>query len=341
MYGQKQKYWWVMVALTAAPVALPVWAQGNPDCGAVPDAVRLRGVVQSVGKEGVAKNGGMANQEWAAVVNRDGIVCAIVFSGTTRSDEWPASRVIAAEKANTTNALSNRDYALSTANVFAASQPGQSLYSLATSAPPHPLAVFGNPTTFGTANDPRVGKAIGGVIVFAGVLPLYANAGKIVGGLGLSGDTSCTDHVIAWKVRHQLHLDAVPKGPSPDHNDNLILDFKDGVSQSGFGHPSCKGGTQSDSIIQGLSKASRPDQRAGSRFAGHDHDCRVPAQPSSFGPPARIASGHELFYTALGELWVSPCCQIYCQPLAVDFSHGFAGFECGFQAENGPTPSPK
>jgi hypothetical protein len=138
--------------------------------------------------------------------------------------------------------------------VYAASQPGQSLYSLATSAPPNPLAVFGNPTTFGTPNDPMVGKAIGGVIVFAGGLPLYANDGKIVGGLGLSGDTSCTDHVIAWKVRHELHLDAVPMGPSPDHNDNLILDFKNGVSQSGFGHPSCKGGTQSDGIIEDLSK---------------------------------------------------------------------------------------
>ena len=78
--------------------------------------------------------------------------------------------------------------------------------------------------------------------------------GKIVGGLGLSGDTSCTDHVIAWKVRHELHLDAVPMGPSPDHNDNMILDFHNGVSQSGFGHPSCKGGTQSDGIISDLSK---------------------------------------------------------------------------------------
>jgi uncharacterized protein GlcG (DUF336 family) len=255
MYDQnRMNRWWLMVVLIAPAAILPLRAQGNPDCSAVPDAARLRGAVQSVVKEGAARNGGMGNQEWAAVVNRDGIVCAIVFSGTTRSDEWPGSRAIAAEKANTANALSNRDYALSTANVYAASQPGQSLYSLATSAPPNPLAVFGNPTTFGTPNDPMIGKAIGGVIVFAGGLPLYANDGKIVGGLGLSGDTSCTDHVIAWKVRHQLHLDAVPMGPAPDHNDNMILDFKDGVSQSGFGHPPCKGGTQSDAIIEDLSK---------------------------------------------------------------------------------------
>jgi uncharacterized protein GlcG (DUF336 family) len=241
-----------IIPIAALATVLPLLAQ--PNCNGLPNAARLKQVVQSVVKEGAAKNGGMGNQEWATVVNRDGIVCAIIFSGTTRSDEWPGSRVISAEKANTANGLSGRDYALSTANVYAASQPGQSLYSLATSAPPNPAAVFGDPTTFGTPNDPMVGKAIGGIIVFAGGLPLYQNDGKLIGALGLSGDTSCTDHVIAWKVRHELHLDAVPMGPSPDHNDNMILDFYNGQSQSGFGHPSCKGGTNSDGIIKDLSK---------------------------------------------------------------------------------------
>ena len=176
-------------------------AQQKPNCDGLPDAGRLKNVVTSVVREGSAKNGGLGNQEWAAIVNRDGTVCAIVYSGTSRGDQWPGSRVIAASKANTANGLSGRDYALSTANVFAASQPGQSLYSLATSQPPNAAAAFGNPSTFGTPNDPMVGKAIGGIIVFGGGLPLYSPDGKIVGALGLSGDTSCTDHVIAWKVR--------------------------------------------------------------------------------------------------------------------------------------------
>jgi hypothetical protein len=114
--------------------------------------------------------------------------------------------------------------------------------------------VIGDPATFGTPTDPMIGKAIGGIIVFAGGLPLYAPNGKIVGGLGLSGDTSCADHVIAWKTRHELQLDAVPMGPSPEHNDNMILDWKNGMSPSGFGHPSCKGGTESDNVISDLSK---------------------------------------------------------------------------------------
>lgn len=243
-----------VIAVSAGCLALPLAAQSKPNCAELPDAGRLRSVVQSVVREGASKNSGLGNQEWAAVVNRDGVVCAVVFSGSARSDQWPGSRVIAAEKANTANALSGRDYALSTANVYAASLPGQSLYSLTTSAPPNPQAVFGDATTFGTPTDPMVGKAIGGIIVFAGGLPLYSNDGKIVGGLGLSGDTSCADHVIAWKVRHEMHLDAVPMGPSPDHNDNMILDFNNGVSQSGFGHPSCKGGMVPDAIIHDLSK---------------------------------------------------------------------------------------
>ncbi len=243
----------MFVVLTLAIGAGPCVAQAKPNCPALPDSNRLRSVLQSVVKEGAKGNSGLGNQEWAVVVNRDGIVCSIVFSGTDRGQEWPGSRVIAAEKANTANALSTSDFALSTANLFAPSQPGQSLYSLTTSAPPNAQAVFGSPTSFGTPNDPMVGKPIGGVIVFGGGLALYRK-GKIVGALGLSGDTSCADHVMAWKVRHQLQLDSVPMGVSPEHNDNMILDWANNNSPSGFGHPSCKGGNPPDDIIKNLSK---------------------------------------------------------------------------------------
>jgi uncharacterized protein GlcG (DUF336 family) len=231
--------------LSAAPVA---------GCESLPQAQQLRSALQGIVKQGQQANGGMGNQEWAVIVNRDGIVCAVVFSGNTRSQQWPGSRMIAAEKANTANAVSGPDYALSTANLFYPSQPGQSLYGLITQAPPNPNAAFGDPTTFGTPNDPMVGKAVGGIVVFGGGLALYSGKGEILGGLGLSGDTSCADHVMAWKVRHELKLDAVPMGVSPDHNDNMILDIKNGASASGFGHPSCKGGLPSDDKIEKLSK---------------------------------------------------------------------------------------
>jgi hypothetical protein len=144
--------------------------------------------------------------------------------------------------------------ALSTANLYTAAQPGQSLYSLTTSGPPNPTVAFaGSPANFGQQNDPMVGHPIGGIIVFGGGLALYDSKGKIVGGLGVSGDTSCADHVVAWKIRSALQLDKVPYGVAPGQTDNMILDYQNGQSPSGFGHPTCKGGTPSDEMIKNLS----------------------------------------------------------------------------------------
>ncbi|HEY6463333.1 MAG TPA: heme-binding protein, partial [Polyangiaceae bacterium] len=222
-------------------------------CDGLPDHARLEAALKAIVKEGQAANTGMGNNEWATVVNRDGIVCAVTFSGPDRGAQWPGSRVISAEKASTANALSGPDFALSTANLYFASQPGQSLYSLVSSAPPNAQAAYGgNPADFGQPNDPMVGKPIGGVIVFGGGLALYDGSGKLLGGLGVSGDTSCADHVVAWKLRHALLLDAVPAGVAPNSNDNMILDLQNGASVSGFGHPSCKGGKPSDDAIRNL-----------------------------------------------------------------------------------------
>ena len=82
------------------------------------------------------------------------------------------------------------------------------------------------------------------VNVFGGGLGLYNSKGPLVGGLGVSGDTSCTDHNVAWKVRHLLNLDYVPNGVS-SNGDNIIYDITPnpnggtGKSAGGFGHPIC------------------------------------------------------------------------------------------------------
>ena len=230
------------------------YPQNRPtQCDGLPDHAQLKSALTTAVKDGQDGNGGLGNQSWAAIVNRDGLVCAVVFSGPDRSAQWPGSRLIAGEKANTANALSGPNFALSTANLYSAAQPGQSLYSLISAGPPNPNAVFaGTPDFFGQPNDPMVGKPIGGIIVFGGGLALYSGKGKIVGGLGVSGDTSCADHVVAWKVRHSLKLDGVPMGVAPGQNDNMILDIQNGNSPSGFGHPSCRGGKPSDEIIKKL-----------------------------------------------------------------------------------------
>jgi uncharacterized protein GlcG (DUF336 family) len=241
----------VPLLVVMSSIALP---QNRPtQCNGLPTHAELKSALTTAVKDGQDGNGGLGNQSWAAIVNRDGVVCAVVFSGPDRSAQWPGSRLIAAEKANTANALSGPNFALSTANLYSAAQPGQSLYSLTSAAPPNPNAAFtGTPESFGQPNDPMLGKPIGGIIVFGGGLALYSGKGKIVGGLGVSGDTSCADHVVAWKVRHSLKLDGVPMGVAPGQNDNMIFDIQNGSSASGFGHPSCKGGKPSDEIVKNL-----------------------------------------------------------------------------------------
>ena len=50
-------------------------------------------------------NGGLGNDMWATVVTRDGTVCAVARTGDP-GEQWPGSRVISAQKANTANAFS-------------------------------------------------------------------------------------------------------------------------------------------------------------------------------------------------------------------------------------------
>jgi uncharacterized protein GlcG (DUF336 family) len=196
----------------------------------------------SVKPSGGPTNGGLDNNEWSALVTRDGAVCAVAFSGGKPDDQWLGSRAIAAEKANTANALSLSGFALSTANLYAGAQPGGALFGLALSAPPNPAVLYsGDSSTFGSASDPFVGKSLGGVITFGGGLALY-DGKSVVGGLGVSGDTACADHDIAWRVRQAMGLDKVPAGVGPDHNDEIIYDLApDKSSASGYGHALCKG----------------------------------------------------------------------------------------------------
>jgi len=251
-----QSFFRIYVALlmcTAAVFAQESNDNPNPqDCSKLPDHAKLKSALTAVVEEGQDRNGGLGNQMWGTIVNRDGIVCAVVFTGPNRAAQWPGSRLISAEKASTLNAFSTNNLALSTGNIYAGAQPGGSLYGI---TPPNPCVAFaGKPQEFGQQNDPMVGKPIGGVIVFGGGLPLYSKKGELVGGLGISGDTACTDHVVAWKTRHALGLDTVPMGVAPGPSDNLIFDIQNGVSSSGFGHPECKGGKPSKDIIEKLNQ---------------------------------------------------------------------------------------
>ena len=222
-----------------ALVTLPAIAQMQPSCPVTHD--QLAGALRkSVKPSGGPGNGGFDNHMWAAVVGRDGTVCAVAFSGGSWDEQWLGSRVIAAQKANTANAFSLKAVALSTANLYAGAQPGGFLYGIPSGQPSTTDAAYaGDAVEYGGVSDPMIGKRIGGVIVFGGGLGLYDGSG-LKGGLGVSGDTSCGDHNVAWRVRQTLGLDKVLAGPGTLKNDGIVYDIGvTGSSSSGFGHPKC------------------------------------------------------------------------------------------------------
>ena len=68
------------------------------DCKDLPSWADLKAQLKLA--RGVS-NGGFNLDMWASVVNRDGVVCAVAFTGVNRGNQWPGSRVISAQKANT------------------------------------------------------------------------------------------------------------------------------------------------------------------------------------------------------------------------------------------------
>ncbi len=218
--------------------------------GGLPAHSELQKSLKEVVKE---ENGGFGFNMWATLVDRDGVVGAVAFSGNERGDQWPGSRIISAQKANTANAFSLPGLALSTANLFSAVQPGGSLFGLQFSNPVSTEVAYRGPVEdIGTEKDPMAGHKIGGVNVFGGGLALYDGKGTLVGALGVSGDSSCADHNIAWKLRHKLKLDYIPAGVGADNNDNIVVDINGNVSASGWGHPECSPSTTK--IAKELSK---------------------------------------------------------------------------------------
>lgn len=185
---------------------------------------------------GQAESGGYGLPMWVAAVDETGKVCAVINtagSGASIGNKsWLGSRVIAVQKATAANSFSLDIFSIATANLYGLTLPGGSLYGLQMSNPVDTsLAYQGSPDSYGTVNDALVGQRIGGINVFGGGLALYKN-GKKVGAVGVSGDTSCTDHAVAWKIRQGVGLDSVPGGfvkgyaPAPDFaikGDEMII----------------------------------------------------------------------------------------------------------------------
>ena len=127
----------LLVGLASAVGTADAQPEAVTGCADLPNHAALKAALDEATAE---ETSGLNNQMWAAIVDRDGVVCAVAFSGANRAAQWPGSRVISAQKASTANAFgldSSSDsagsgqangLALSTANLFASVQPGGSLY---------------------------------------------------------------------------------------------------------------------------------------------------------------------------------------------------------------------
>jgi uncharacterized protein GlcG (DUF336 family) len=222
------KYICIRVVLASVVLlsATTARAGDGPDCSGLPTASQLKVLLQAA-PGAVGNAGGLfaGQRMWGAVVNRSGEVCAVAASTSDPTQVWPGSQAIAKAKAYTANAFSLDSLALSTARLYTFVQPGHSLYGLNQSNPFNPLAL----ATPKGGDGPKIA---GGIITFGGGVPLYKN-GKIIGGLGISGDTACTDHEIAKRVRTLATLDPTG-GPSTD---DITYSSVDGASV--FTHPLC------------------------------------------------------------------------------------------------------
>ncbi len=234
------------LALVGAMFAASGAAWAEKKCDGLPSADELKtamraaakgqGISSELGEPGSGAGGLFQGQRmWAAVVNRDGQICSAATSTDDPTLAWPGSQAIAKAKAFTANAFSHTDAGepgvaestdiiLSTANLYPLIQPGGSLYGLNNSNP------F-DPKCLSTPDKPNKnqGKVCAGMITFGGGVALLKD-GKIVGGLGISGDTACADHEIAKRVR-----DLVKLNPSP------LL--RDDIAYWNTAHPTCGDGT--------------------------------------------------------------------------------------------------
>jgi uncharacterized protein GlcG (DUF336 family) len=198
-------------------------------CADVPTASDLKTLLKNAPTQEGADAGGLNHGKfmWGAVVNREGQLCAVAVSTDDAAATWPGSRGIAIAKAFTANAFSTDTAPMSTARLYTLSQPGHSLWGAANGNPIDPacLSTPGKP-------DAGVGKVCGGTIVFGGGLALYKGQTR-VGGLGVSGDTSCADHEIAKRVRQAAGLNPANGAAA----DDIVFTSADGPSP--FAHPVC------------------------------------------------------------------------------------------------------
>jgi len=251
--GHKEKIMKTSVLMLAAVVFAIIPSmngQGQSQsngCALLPSYSQLKTALATAR---TAENSGLNAPQWATIVDRDGTVCATAFTGNDRRSQLGIARISSAMRANTANAFNNGGAALSTANLYSSTQPGGFVGGVSYNYPVNQAALFsGQLDWLGTAFDPMLGQRVGGFVAIGGGLGLYGQGAAPLGGIGVAGDHSCTDHDVAWRVRNLLGLDHLagfpPLSGDPSRPDNIVYDITPnpnggiGNSASGLGHPAC------------------------------------------------------------------------------------------------------
>ena len=227
---------------------------GTPNqCSSLPNHGTLKAALDKATAE---EKSGLNNHMRATIVDRDGVVCAVAFSGTDRAAQWPGSRVISAQKASTANSF-GLDSTSNRGRVRVSNRPrvvdgepllrGAAWWNLFGLQFSNPVEHVGRVSR--TVRELRLAKGSDdrrpcrrGERVRRRSWTLRSRQ-EDLGGVGVSGDTSCADHNIAWRLRAILGLDHMTGvgGVSGDkaRPDNIIFDVTNGTSKGGFGHPQC------------------------------------------------------------------------------------------------------
>jgi len=233
----------VVAIISAMLISAPVFAKNIKGC-----PVTYEQLQAALTAAQAQDNGQFKLDMWATAVTKDGKVCAVAKTGANLNDQWLMSRVISAQKSYTAMSLSNnkgssgsaagQSVGFTSAGLYSLSIPGGSLYGLQHSNPiDTKFAYAGSSSKFGTSSDPMLGKYVGGVNVFGGGLPLFDANGQVIGGLGVSGNTSCADHNIAWRIRGSLAALGIAQG----------ADFEIGINYPDY--PVCGGNDGNDNGI--------------------------------------------------------------------------------------------
>lgn len=178
----------------------PLVAMSNPSGNGVLNLNALFSACQTASSAAASGVGATTVVMWCAVVDREGTLLderatdtGEQPSATMNTDAWRASIEIASAKAFTAVSVSSDRQALTSANVGAASQPGQALWGVGNTNPYR--------TNSGNTNltpDDNIGKKHHGIVTFGGGVPIYdCSNHKLLGAVGVSGDAVSVDSSVA------------------------------------------------------------------------------------------------------------------------------------------------